>query len=44
MVELPLNPRMQARARYALVTLAGRTEAPVMQVLRGFVKEHLQDA
>ena len=30
-------------ARFAYVRLAGRTEAPVMQVLRRFVVERLRD-
>ena len=43
LVELPLKPRLQASARFAYVTLAGRTEAPVMTLFRRFVKEHLHD-
>lgn len=43
LVELPLKPRLQASARFAYVTLAGRTEAPVMTFFRQFVKEHLHD-
>ena len=43
LVELPLSPRPAMGARYAYVRLAGRTEAPVMQVLRRFVDERLRD-
>lgn len=43
LVELPLKPKLQASARFAYVTLAGRTEAPVMTLFRHFVKEHLHD-
>ena len=43
LVELPLRPHLSAKARYAYVTLAGRTEAPVMQRFRAFVREHLRD-
>ena len=43
LVELPLKPKLQASARFAYVTLAGRTEAPVMAMFRRFVREHLHD-
>lgn len=42
-VQLPVRPAMQATARFAYVTLAGRTEAPVMQLLRQFVAERMVD-
>ena len=41
LLELPLRPALMAQARYAYVTLAGRTQAPVMQQFRQFVREHL---
>lgn len=41
--ELRIQPALAARARYAYVTLDGRTEAPVMQQFRQFVREHLRD-
>jgi DNA-binding transcriptional LysR family regulator len=43
MVELPVQPALDASARFGLVTLAGRTEGPAMPLLRQFVKEHLHD-
>ncbi len=43
LVELPVKPKLKAAARFAYVTLAGRTEAPVMGWFRGFVREHLRD-
>lgn len=43
LVELPMHPRVRATARFAYVTLAGRTEAPVMAMFRRFVAEHLHD-
>ena len=43
LVELPLKPPLLASARFAYVTLAGRTEAPVMSWFRQFVREHLHD-
>lgn len=43
LVELPVRPRLEAKARFAYVTLAGRTEAPVMAVLRRFAAERLRD-
>jgi DNA-binding transcriptional LysR family regulator len=43
LVELPLKPSLLATARFAFVTLAGRTEAPAMGYFRQFVREHLRD-
>jgi DNA-binding transcriptional LysR family regulator len=43
LVELPLKPKLSASARFAYVTLAGRTEAPAMGYFRQFVSEHLRD-
>lgn len=40
---VPLRPAMRATARYAYVTLAGRTEAPVMAILREFVAQRMVD-
>jgi DNA-binding transcriptional LysR family regulator len=41
LVELAVRPKLLANARFAYVTLAGRTEAPVMAYFRAFVHEHL---
>ncbi len=43
LAELRMSPPLVAGARFAYVRLAGRTEAPVMQVLRRFVAERLRD-
>jgi DNA-binding transcriptional LysR family regulator len=43
LVELVLDPPFHADARLALITLAGRTELPVMSVFREFVKSQLVD-
>ena len=43
LVELALVPALRATARFAYVTLAGRTEAPAMSYFREFVREHLRD-
>lgn len=43
LVELNLKPKLSARARFAYVTLAGRTEAPAMAYFRQFVRDHLRD-
>jgi len=43
LVKLPLSPAIQIGARFAYVTLAGRTEAPVMALFRRFVAERLRD-
>jgi DNA-binding transcriptional LysR family regulator len=43
MVELHLKPRLRATARFAYVTLAGRTEAPAMAYFRQFLQAHLHE-
>jgi len=43
LVELTLQTQLRATARFAYVTLAGRTEAPAMAYFREFVREHLRD-
>lgn len=43
LVELPVRPLFDFKARFAYVTLAGRTEAPVMAVFRRFAAEQLHD-
>ena len=43
LAELNITPALRAGARFAYVTLTGRTEAPVMAVLRQFVAARLRD-
>ena len=43
LVELHLKPKLVASARFAYVTLAGRTEAPAMAYFRGFIRDQLRD-
>lgn len=43
LVELPVEPALKATARFGVVTLAGRTEAPAMPLVRKLVQEHLHD-
>ena len=43
LVELRLKPRLLANARFAYVTLAGRTEAPAMAYFRNFLRAHLHE-
>ena len=43
LVELHLKPKLVASARFAYVTLAGRTEAPAMAYFRGFISDQLRD-
>ena len=43
MVELHIKPRLRATARFAYVTLAGRTEAPAMAYFRQFLHAHLHE-
>ena len=38
---VPLRPALKAAARFAHVTLAGRTEAPVMAILRRFAADRM---
>lgn len=40
---LPMHPTMRAQARYAVVTLVGRTTAPAMASFRHVLQKHLHD-
>jgi hypothetical protein len=43
LAELKVAPPFKAAARFGYVTLAGRTEAPVMTLFRQFAAQHLCD-
>jgi DNA-binding transcriptional LysR family regulator len=43
LVELRVTPKLHATARYAYITLVGRSEAPVMTLFRRFVSERLRE-
>jgi DNA-binding transcriptional LysR family regulator len=43
LVELPVHPPLNATARFGLVTLVGRSEPPLLEVLRGLIGELLRD-
>lgn len=43
LVELSMRIPLQGQARLGLITLAGRTELPVMSVFREFIQQHLAD-
>jgi DNA-binding transcriptional LysR family regulator len=43
LVELALDPPLQTKARYAVVTLAGRAEAPATPLVRKLVEKYLRD-
>ncbi len=43
LVELAMDPPLRAGALLALITLAGRTELPIMSVFRDFVTRQLTD-
>jgi DNA-binding transcriptional LysR family regulator len=43
LVELHIKPSLLATARFAYVTLAGRTEAPAMDYFRQFLSAHLHE-
>jgi DNA-binding transcriptional LysR family regulator len=44
LAELAMDPPLAATARFAMVTLAGRSEAPALPIVRGLMKERLRDA
>jgi DNA-binding transcriptional LysR family regulator len=44
LAELTVNPALNATARFAMVTLAGRSEAPALPIVRGLMKKLLRDA
>ena len=41
LVELRLQPALDASARFGLVTLARRTESPALELVRGLMRQHL---
>jgi DNA-binding transcriptional LysR family regulator len=43
-VELPVHPIMPAKARFALITLAGRTPGPALAFLRGFIAQRFSES
>ena len=43
LVELVLDPPLQANARFALVTLAGRSEPPLLPLLRELIVDLLRE-
>jgi DNA-binding transcriptional LysR family regulator len=43
LVELPVKPVLTATARFAIVTLAGRAEAPTLAIVRKLVERLLHD-
>ena len=44
LVELDMTPALNATARFAIVTLAGRSEAPALPIVRRLMHDLLQDA
>lgn len=44
LVELTMKPALNSTARFAVVTLAGRSEAPAMSLIRRLIKDLLRDA
>jgi DNA-binding transcriptional LysR family regulator len=43
LVELRLNPALNATARFGLVTLARRTESPALDLVRALMRRHLAE-
>ena len=44
LVELTMKPALNATARFAIVTLAGRSEAPALPIVRRLMQDLLRDA
>jgi len=44
LVELAMQPSLETTARFAIVTLAGRSEAPALPIVRRLMQELLRDA
>ena len=44
LIELTMKPALNATARFAIVTLAGRSEAPALPIVRRLMQERLRDA
>ena len=44
LAELVMKPALNATARFAMVTLAGRSEAPALTIVRRLMQEMLRDA
>ena len=44
LVELTMKPAMNATAKFAMVTLAGRSEAPALPIVRQLMAQLLCDA
>jgi DNA-binding transcriptional LysR family regulator len=43
LVELPISPPLNAKARFGLVTIAARTEPPLLDKVRALMREILRD-
>lgn len=43
LVELPISPALNAKARFGLVTIASRTEPPLLGKVRGLMREVMKD-
>ncbi|WP_310625445.1 LysR family transcriptional regulator [Limnohabitans sp.] len=43
LVELPVSPALDAKARFGLVTIASRTEPPLLGKVRGLMREVMRD-
>ena len=43
LVELPISPALNANARFGLVTIASRTEPPMLGKVRGLMREVMRD-
>jgi len=43
LVELPISPALNANARFGLVTIASRTEPPLLGKVRGLMREVMRD-
>jgi hypothetical protein len=44
LVELPVSPPLNVKARFGLVTIASRTEPPMLDKVRALMHELLRDS
>jgi hypothetical protein len=43
LVELPVQPALNAKAKFGLVTIAARTEPPLLGKVRALMREVMKD-
>jgi hypothetical protein len=43
LVELPVHPALNAKAKFGLVTIASRTEPPLLEKVRALMRDIMKD-